>query len=128
MHKLSFSFSRSHYGLLVGEPDIILPRWKIVVFVHGCFWHWYGCKLLKLLGSNEKFWLNKLSKSIARDRRVVIQLIEAGWRVVTIWECALRDKHAENFFYAEMILIAHWIREKSYVAPTGLGSEKSNAN
>lgn len=131
LHALGFRFSQSNYGL-AGKPDIILPRWKVVVFVHGCFWHWHGCELSSLPGSNEEFWFDKLSKNKKRDSRVSMQLMEAGWRVVTIWECVLRGKKAEKKFNATMFLVAHWIREKSnensYVVAKADCLEKKNAD
>lgn len=120
LHALGFRFARSSCGL-PGKPDVILPRWKVAVFVHGCFWHWHGCQLSKLPGSNEEFWLAKLSANRDRDGLVLTQLQKAGWRVVTIWECALRGKQTENTFNAAMLEVAHWIREesteKTYVVP-----------
>jgi len=72
------------------KPDIVLPRWKTVVLVHGCFWHGHCCPLFRLPGTNTKWWKNKIDTNIARDRRSVERLLEEGWRVVTVWQCALK--------------------------------------
>lgn len=120
LHKLGFRFGRTN-ARLPGKPDIILPRWKVAVFVNGCFWHWHGCQLSKLPTSSEDFWLAKLSANRERDARVLTQLRESGWRVVTIWECALRGKHTDDTLNAEMLGLTQWIRERSdektYVVP-----------
>lgn len=112
LHRLGFRFGRNN-ALLPGKPDIVLPRWKVAIFVNGCFWHWHDCPLSKLPSSNVDFWLKKLSANRERDIRVAVQLRERSWRVVTIWECALRGKHVEDTFNAEMLGFAKWIREKS---------------
>ena len=111
LHGLGFRFGRTN-ALLPGKPDIVLPHWKVAIFVNGCFWHWHDCSLSKLPSSNEDFWLKKLSANRERDFRVAVQLRERGWRVVTIWECALRGKHVEDTFNADMLAFSKWIREK----------------
>jgi DNA mismatch endonuclease, patch repair protein len=121
LHRLGFRFARTNKHL-PGKPDIVLPCWKVTVFVNGCFWHWHGCQLSKLPTSNDDFWLAKLSANRERDARVLNQLQAMGWRVLTIWECALRGKLTADTFNAEMLGVAHWIREESnakiYVIPT----------
>ena len=110
LHSLGFRFGRSN-AVLPGKPDIVLPRWKVVVFVNGCFWHWHGCRFSKLPASNKDFWFAKLSTNRERDVRVLAQLTETGWRVVTIWECSLRNRQPDNTFNSEMLGVAQWIRE-----------------
>lgn len=112
LHGLGFRFARTNSDL-PGKPDIVLPRWKVAIFVHGCFWHWHECHLSKLPTSNEDFWLAKFSANRQRDARVVTELLLSGWRVLTIWECALRGKKAADLFDTTIIHIAHWIREES---------------
>lgn len=83
---------RLHRKDLPGAPDIVLPRHKVAVFVHGCFWHRHrDCRLAKLPASNALFWLDKLNSNVERDQRVIQALLAAGWRVLTVWECATRD-------------------------------------
>lgn len=70
----------------------MLPRWKVVVFVHGCFWHGHiGCRYFKLPKTRTEFWKTKIDGNIQRDALALDRLREAGWRVATIWECSLRD-------------------------------------
>lgn len=90
LHKAGFRF-RIHASL-PGKPDLVLPRWNAVLFVHGCFWHGHECHLFKWPKSRPEFWREKISKNIVRDSSNVEALLEVGWRVGTIWECALKGK------------------------------------
>ncbi|MDR5744443.1 DNA mismatch endonuclease Vsr [Caballeronia sp. LZ029] len=84
---------RLHRKDLPGAPDIVLPKWKVAIFVHGCFWHQHpNCKLAKVPASRPEFWMKKLAGNIERDRRASAELNASGWRVLTIWECATRDR------------------------------------
>ena len=75
---------------LVGRPDIVLPKYKTVVFINGCFWHAHqGCKYFTLPKTNRPFWEQKLAKNRERDQRVCAQLLEKGYRVLVVWECEL---------------------------------------
>lgn len=79
---------RLHDKDLPGRPDIVLKRWRTVVFVHGCFWHRHPqCNDATLPKSNRDFWLKKLTLNAERDQRHKAALTKAGWRVITIWEC-----------------------------------------
>jgi len=76
---------------LPGRPDIVLPRWSAVILVHGCFWHRHeGCPLFRLPSTRTEFWDAKLAANHERDDRTARSLQADGWRVLTIWECALR--------------------------------------
>jgi DNA mismatch endonuclease (patch repair protein) len=79
----------AHAGLR-WRPDLIFVRQRVVVFVHGCFWHGHGCNLFRWPRSNAAFWQKKLQRNVARDIRVENELSAGGWRCLTIWECALR--------------------------------------
>lgn len=80
---------RLHVRKLPGVPDLVLPKYGAVVFVHGCFWHAHeGCSRATVPQSNEAFWREKLARNRARDEAVRRELLESGWRVLTIWECA----------------------------------------
>jgi DNA mismatch endonuclease (patch repair protein) len=109
LHRRGFRFALTD-AHLPGRPDVVLTRWKVAVFVHGCFWHWHGCSLSKLPGSNSQFWERKLAGNVDRDQLAVLMLVSMGWRVVTIWECALRSAKARASFEAEMDRLAVWIR------------------
>lgn len=76
---------------LPGHPDIVLPKYKIVVFINGCFWHAHeGCKYFKWPESNVEFWKNKLTENKKRDAVKIRALKELGWRIIVIWECELK--------------------------------------
>lgn len=79
-----------HDRKLPGRPDLVFPRYGAVVFVHGCFWHAHGCALSKLPATRQEFWNKKLAENAARDRRAIEALLADGWRVLVVWECALR--------------------------------------
>ncbi len=82
---------RLHRRDLPGSPDIVLPLYRTVVFVHGCFWHGHDCSRGRRPASNIDFWNTKLDRNIARDRSNRLALEAAGWRVVIIWECKIAD-------------------------------------
>jgi len=82
---------RLHVRGLPGRPDLVLPRWKVAVFVHGCFWHHHtGCVFFRLPKTRPGFWKKKLRGNRSRDMESVAALNAAGWRVAVVWECALR--------------------------------------
>lgn len=81
---------RLHAANLPGKPDIVLPRYKTVVFVHGCFWHSHSCARGKRPSSNTTFWNSKLDANLRRDRRNRAALKAAGWRSIVIWQCDLQ--------------------------------------
>lgn len=82
---------RLHVANLPGKPDLVLSKYKLVIFVHGCFWHRHkGCKLTYVPKSNVEQWLNKFNDNVRRDTNQVHQLINSGWKILIIWECALR--------------------------------------
>ncbi len=82
---------RLHRRDLPGAPEVVLPKHRLAVFVHGCFWHQHeGCPLTKMPGSNRDFWKEKLGRNQRRDRENVDKLVAAGWCVLVVWECATR--------------------------------------
>jgi DNA mismatch endonuclease (patch repair protein) len=95
LHRLGFRF-RLHRRDLPGSPDLVLPKHRVVVFVHGCFWHQHpGCKKATVPKQNRKFWIAKLARNCQRDQEVEAALIALGWRVITVWECEIR--HSDNW-------------------------------
>jgi DNA mismatch endonuclease (patch repair protein) len=91
-HSLGYRF-RIHRADLPGCPDLVFPSRRKVIFVHGCFWHRHkGCKRASVPQARQKFWLEKFASNVARDKRNIAALIEAGWDVLVLWECRLRDK------------------------------------
>ena len=94
IHRLGYRF-RLHRRDLPGNPDIVLPKFKKIVFVHGCFWHQHhGCPRANRPSSNTKFWNLKLDSTIARDRENLQRLSELGWKSLIVWECETKDKDA----------------------------------
>lgn len=76
---------------LPGNPDIVLPKYKTVIFVNGCFWHGHeGCKYFRLPKSNVEFWKEKIERNVARDARNEAELKVLGWRVIRVWECEIK--------------------------------------
>lgn len=94
LHALGFRYRLGGAGL-PGRPDIVLPKYRTVVFVHGCFWHRHSCHLFRLPKTRPEFWEAKINANVARDRRKESELIAMGWRVETIWECQLRGLSTE---------------------------------
>ena len=95
LHRKGFRF-RIHCARLPGHPDIVLPRYGTVVFVHGCFWHQHpGCKHSGVPTANAGYWRPKLEKTVARDRMHHEALVAAGWHVETIWECQISEETLE---------------------------------
>ena len=93
-HNLGFRF-RLHRKDLPGRPDIVFPRHRAVIMVHGCFWHRHpGCKHASSPKTRESYWKNKLEDNVARDRRNETALRELGWRIMVIWECETKDREA----------------------------------
>lgn len=82
---------------LVGSPDVVLRKYKTIIFVNGCFWHAHdGCNIFKLPKTNIDYWERKIKMNVERDKRVKQTLISQGWNIITIWECMLKKKNIEN--------------------------------
>lgn len=82
-----------------GHPDIVLPKYKTVIFVNGCFWHGHdGCKCYVIPKTNTDFWINKINRNIQRDSENYKNLIALGWKVIIIWECELKSKNRDKTF------------------------------
>lgn len=91
LHKMGYRF-RLHRKDLPGKPDITLPKYKKVIFVHGCFWHGHpSCSHSKRPATNKKFWSKKLDKNIERDKESVNALSQLGWDALTVWSCEVKD-------------------------------------
>ena len=94
LHAMGLRF-RLHRRDLPGTPDVVLPRHRAVVLVHGCFWHQHaGCKHAKLPRTRPEYWLPKLARNAERDARSKAALEAAGWRVFVVWECETKDRQA----------------------------------
>lgn len=77
---------------VIGTPDIVFRTDRAAVFVHGCFWHGHSCHLFKVPATRTEFWLSKIGRNRQRDAAVNIELAEQGWRVLEVWECAIKGK------------------------------------
>jgi DNA mismatch endonuclease (patch repair protein) len=98
---------RLHRRDLPGTPDIVLPRFKLVIFVHGCFWHGHpGCKKSGIPKTRTEFWTEKIRRNRERDERATEALRQKGWEVATIWECATRDPENLEVQLSSIIQVA----------------------
>lgn len=102
LHRRGFRF-RVNVRDLPGKPDMVLPKYHSVIFIHGCFWHGHNCPLFRLPKTNEDFWKNKIGGNRIRDQKTVQTLIEKGWRVCIVWECAIRGKDRNIEYVASLV-------------------------
>ena len=107
LHREGFRF-RLHVRELPGKPDIVLPKYRAAIFVHGCFWHGHDCPLYRLPSTRPDFWRNKIDRNRASDRRARDALLAAGWRVAVVWECALRGAGTDAGQVAKRLAV--WLR------------------
>lgn len=102
-----FRYRKNDPGL-PGKPDIVLPKYRTVIFVNGCFWHMHeGCKYFVWPKHNEEFWEKKIRDNAERDRRNCLKLEEQGWKVLTVWECSLKDSKEDTLQWLEKQLMGH---------------------
>ncbi len=109
LHKRGYRY-RANDHRLPGRPDIVLPKYNSILFIHGCYWHAHTCDLFKVPKSNRDFWLRKFSENVKRDSENIIKLQSLGWRVGIIWECALRES-SRNYEAKKIIYdIECWLK------------------
>ena len=102
-HRMGLRF-RLHRKDLPGRPDLVFPRHRLAVFVHGCFWHRHeGCRYAYTPKSRVAFWTRKFAENAARDRRNEDALRDLGWRVLIVWECEARDAEAVGMRLARCV-------------------------
>lgn len=95
LHSLGVRY-RLHNRKLPGKPDLVLPKYNAVVFVHGCFWHRHpGCKYSSQPATRVEFWQDKFRGNVERDRRNQLELGNAGWRIAVVWECMIKNSASE---------------------------------
>jgi len=97
LHKMGFRY-RLYDKKLPGSPDLVFPKYKSVIFVHGCFWHRHGCNKTTMPSTREDFWKAKFKANVERDGKNVRDLEAAGWRVLTVWECELKKADETDLF------------------------------
>lgn len=103
LHSHGFRY-RLHPRELPGRPDVVLPRYRVCIFVHGCFWHRHpGCQYATNPRSREEFWRLKFEQNVKRDIRNRTELIKKGWRVFELWECGIRKPEAEIKWLLEAV-------------------------
>ena len=123
LHRRGLRFARTSSGL-PGRPDVVLPRWRVAVFVNGCFWHMHECRLFRMPGSNQEFWERKLSANRIRDQKNIQALLVDRWKVLTIWECSVRGADSLRQLERNMDRVAAWIRSntrKNHCVLSGTG-------
>lgn len=109
LHAEGFRF-RLHDKRLPGRPDIVLPKWKVAIQVHGCFWHRHeGCRFATIPSTRKEFWQSKFAENIVRDQRNLELLQNAGWRTAIVWECWLRKKNTNALVES----LTDWIRSNN---------------
>ena len=108
LHALGFRY-RLHVSGMPGKPDLVLPRYRAAVFIHGCFWHGHDCELFRIPATRSDFWREKLAGNRARDDAALDSLAAMGWRTLVVWECAMRGKSRRS---ADEIAcrMAEWLR------------------
>ena len=108
LHRRGFRYSLKNKSL-PGKPDVVLSKYRVAVFVHGCFWHRHNCNYFKLPKTNTEFWKNKISANVQRDVEVIRQITDIGYRALIIWECSFKGKNKERLdsLFESIIL---WIR------------------
>jgi DNA mismatch endonuclease (patch repair protein) len=95
LHSHGFRY-RLHTKNLPGKPDIVLPKYKTIIFVHGCFWHGHEhCKYFVVPKTKTEWWLNKINSNIANDEKAINCLKKDGWKIITLWECDLKPAKLE---------------------------------
>lgn len=104
LHRHGFRY-RLHDKNLPGSPDLVLKQYHAVIFVHGCFWHRHGCKLSTSPSIRKQFWQNKFKQNIKRDKRNNEKLLRLGWRVLIIWQCAIKEPSIDSISK----MVAKWL-------------------
>lgn len=98
LHKNGFRY-RLHVKTLPGKPDIVLPKYKTVIFIHGCFWHGHeGCRYYVVPKTRTEWWLNKIQGNATNDTKTEVLLKESGWKIIKIWECELKKGSLDTKF------------------------------
>jgi DNA mismatch endonuclease (patch repair protein) len=106
LHRLGYRY-RLNVKNLPGSPDLVFPKYKAVIFVHGCFWHSHGCKYSSVPKTRTDFWIEKFRANQRRDNRNIELLAEKGWRTLIVWECEIKKL---NSVEKESMAISKWLK------------------
>lgn len=109
LHKIGFRYVLNDKRL-PGSPDLVFPKYRAVIFVHGCFWHRHGCDYSTMPRTRENFWADKFKANVKRDRKKIIELNRLGWRVKVVWECRLKGN--EKKVLRQVTVITKWLRNQ----------------
>lgn len=115
LHRMGFRY-RLHVKEIPGRPDIVLPKHCALINVNGCFWHGHDCRYFKLPDTNRAFWLEKIKVNVARDQADLEAQKSLGWRVLVVWECAIRGAVKREGADELLRDIAGWLTSDSVVA------------
>ena len=116
LHAAGYRF-RLHAKGVIGKPDLVLPKYRTVIFVHGCFWHRHaGCRYAAVPSTRADFWQSKFHANVTRDALVLQELSEIGWRVAIVWECALR---APEQVEQVCLILSDWLHGGSTILELG---------
>lgn len=103
LHRHGFRY-RLHQKSLPGRPDLVLPRYRVCIFVHGCFWHRHpGCRYASTPKTRPEFWQTKFDQNVTRDTRIKAELLASDWRVIELWECGIRGPESGMAWLLEAI-------------------------
>ena len=124
LHARGFRY-RLHSSAFAGKPDLVLPKYHAVIWIHGCYWHGHDCGEVRLASSNKAYWGLKIEANRSRDIRNRAAVDAAGWRHLTIWECTFRRK-GKVVLNEVVTLVERWLREgyPSAELKTGLSGTK----
>jgi DNA mismatch endonuclease, patch repair protein len=128
LHALGFRF-RLHAKDILGKPDIVLPKYHALIIVHGCFWHGHGCRYCKTPKTNTVFWQEKIQSNKLRDARTLQFQLDAGWRCLVVWECAVRRAKKKPIELDIVALSANWLMGDGRLAmldEQGLAEQQSS--
>ena len=110
LHRQGFRY-RLYEKKLPGSPDLVFPKYRAVIFVHGCFWHRHGCKYSTFPSTRKKFWGEKFEANKKRDKKNIDSLKAKGWRVLIVWECLINSKEFNDGTIISSV--AKWLRSKN---------------
>lgn len=114
LHKFGFRY-KLYDKTLPGKPDLVFPKYNAVILIHGCFWHLHDCHLFKWPSTRPEFWRKKITENKERDKKNVLDLKKDGWRIMIIWECALKGKYKLDFG-STIRSISEWLKSSDIYA------------